>query len=209
MPEHQISAQEHARHLEVLSALPGVERAIEDAASDRVFLICNSAEPEGAIMGAAREAVRAAGLEPGGLELEVAYRSAQPPARRARFAGVEVSRPDPATAAAEVSLEWAGERYTGRAEGEASSAGEMRTTGNATVKALEAVFADARFTLVGIKAIRIFDTDLVAVLLHSPDARGRGLIGASLVTESIHHAAALAVLNATNRVLGNFLSTTE
>jgi hypothetical protein len=35
------------------------------------------------------------------------------------------------------------------------------------------------------------------------------LIGASLATGDVHRSAALAVLNATNRVLGNYLANSE
>ena len=207
MPKTPISAPPGDHLSALLSGLPAVREVVTDAATNRVFLICEGAEPEGALLSAARNALRAGGVDPAGVELQVAYLAAPQPARRVRFVGVELRRPRAGAAEAEVTLEWDGEMHRGRAEGEASAAGEMRTCGNATLRALEEVVSSStRFNLVGIKAIRIFDTDLVSVLLHSPEL-SHGLIGASLVTQDVPHACALAVLNATNRVLGNLLAT--
>jgi hypothetical protein len=43
------------------------------------------------------------------------------------------------------------------------------------------------------------------VLLRSEQAAEKQLIGSSLVAQGFHRAASLAVLNATNRLPGNFL----
>jgi hypothetical protein len=210
MTEQEIPTSSTDPRLVALAAVPGVLQALAGSDGDSVFLLCDSEEQEAPLLMRAREALRSAGHDAAGASLQIAYLAPPQPARRARFVGLEISRPAPGETAAEVTLEWEGQLYVGQAEGEASAPGEMRTCGNATLRALEEVISgSARFTLLGIKATRIFDTDLVAVLLTPEDARDQGLIGASLVTDEVHRAAALAVLNATNRYLGNFLNTPD
>jgi hypothetical protein len=132
------------------------------------------------------------------------------PLRRVRWMEVEVERPRAGWMVAEVELEWAGKTYRGKAEGETGVVAELRVVGLATTRALEAILDGAvTYAVVGIKSIRIFDHDLVAVLLHSPQAADRHLVGVSLVTSDIHRSASVAVLNATNRLLGNYLATSD
>jgi len=108
-------------------------------------------------------------------------------------------------AAAEVELEWGGQAYSERAEGEASPPLELRLAATATLKALEGILRGrVQFSLLGIKSFRAFDTDVVVVLMRTD--QGAPLVGASLASGDPYRAAALAVLNATNRVLGNYLS---
>lgn len=126
--------------------------------------------------------------------------------RRVRFAGIEVYRPRASELEARVNLEWDEDRYTGSAGGESGETAELRIAALATVEALQKVLSGKiQFELIGVKLTRIFDHDLVAVLLNSEQARDRRLFGSALVTDSPSKAAALAVLNATNRLLGNYL----
>lgn len=130
--------------------------------------------------------------------------------RRVRWMGVEVQRPRVGWMVASVRLDWAGKTYTGRAEGETGVVSGLRVVGLATTDALEAILDRAvTYSFVGIKSIRVFDHDLVAVLLHSPQAPDRHLVGVSLVTDDMHRSASVAVLNATNRLLGNYLATSD
>jgi hypothetical protein len=192
------------RLVAALNELPGVHRALSDEATASVFLICSASEPEAVVLAAADEALREHSAE--GVKIQITYPSAPTPARRARFLGVSVEPQGAGTSRASVELEWGGATFTGTAEGEVTGVGEMRSCAQATLMALESMIEGAaRFTLIGIKASRIFDTDLVAVLLRSEQAVDKQLIGSSLVAESLHRAASLAVLNATNRLLGNFL----
>lgn len=141
-------------------------------------------------------------------ELE-ALPSEQAP-RRVRWLGIEVQRPRVGWMTAEVELEWAGKTYRGRGEGEGGLASELRVCGLASSRALESILDGAlTLSVVGIKSIRVFDHDLVAVLLHSPQAPDRHLVGVSLVAADVHRSASLAVLNATNRLLGNYLATSD
>ena len=79
----------------------------------------------------------------------------------------------------------------------------------ATLAALDQVLdGRVKFQMVGIKPFRAFDADVVVALLRS-DVDGKSLIGAALATEDPYRSAALAVLNATNRHLGNYLGTND
>ena len=110
-------------------------------------------------------------------------------------------------ARAEVELEWAGQSFREEMEGESGSAVELRLAALATLRALEGILGgQMQFELVGIKGTRAFDADVVVALLRSEQAAGRSLVGAALATDNLHRSAALAVLNATNRALGNYLS---
>jgi hypothetical protein len=201
-----ISVQEDLRS--ELEALEGVQRAVVDGATGEIVVVCDTRsqtkfEPE-------LEAI----LEREGIPAESAEifftHSGGGPQRRVRFDGVEVQRPRPNYTIASVDLDWQDRRYLGRAEGEGGGALELRVCAQATVEALHQIIGgEVTFQLVGVKAIRIFDHDLIAVLLHSPQAADRRLVGLSLVVDDPDRSASLAVLNATNRLLGNYLDTTD
>jgi len=99
------------------------------------------------------------------------------------------------------------EDYTAEAEGLTSQAGELRCAAQACVMALtKAVQGAIKFELLGVKAVRAFDANVVIVSLSIPTEReGPRLVGCFLTEEDTPRGAALAVLNATNRVLGNRL----
>jgi len=77
------------------------------------------------------------------------------------------------------------------------------------VQALErAVETKLTFELLGVKAVRAFDATVVIVSLSArgPEEATR-LVGSCLTEKDPPRGAALAVLNATNRLLGNYLAT--
>ena len=98
-----------------------------------------------------------------------------------------------------------GDTYEGGADGMASPAGELRCAAEATARALQFVVGDAlRFELLGVKAVKAFDSSVVIVSLSSrDDGPSTRLVGSCLVDDDLPKGAALAVLNATNRLLGN------
>ncbi len=102
-----------------------------------------------------------------------------------------------------------GRQFTGESEGVISQAGELRCGAAATVRALERVVQpQLGFELLGVKAVRAFDATVVIVSLSArQEARSSRLVGAYLTEDDPPRAAALAVLNATNRILGNFFAT--
>jgi hypothetical protein len=198
----EIAAPEHLRS--ELESVPGVRRAFVDAAADRVYLICDAPAPGLAVERAAEAVLERAGLAAGAVDFQLSYAAAVD--RRVRFVEMVFDRPRAGVGVATAVLEWAGERVEGRAQGEGGPAGELRSCAQATVHALEAIL-DGRLTLevLGLKSTRIFDQDLVSVILRSAQAPDRRLVGVSLVLQDPHRSAALAVLNATNRLLGNYL----
>lgn len=111
---------------------------------------------------------------------------------------------------AKVVLTWAdGRRFEGGSDGVTSQTGELRCCAAAAVHALErAVEPTLKFELLGVKAVRAFDATVVIVSLsaRAPDGATR-LVGSALTEVDPPRGAALAVLNATNRLLGNFLAT--
>ncbi len=111
---------------------------------------------------------------------------------------------------AKVVLTWAdGRQFVGEAEGVISQAGELRCCAEATVRALERIVQPKMgFELVGVKAVRAFDAVVVIVSLSArQESRSSRLVGAYLAEADPPRGAALAVLNATNRILGNFFAT--
>ena len=191
-----------------LQKVAGVLHVVTDAPAERVILVCDGL-PRPGLEAAARSALAESGGEGPLPELVFSYVAKPDTQRRVRFGGLTLDRPHPNFSAATATLEWQGEEFVGTAQGEGGAPLELRICAQATVEALHGILRDeVTFQLVGIKAIRIFDHDLVAVLLHSPQALDRRLIGSSLVVEDqLHRSAGLAVLNATNRLLGNYLAT--
>lgn len=128
-------------------------------------------------------------------------------ADRLRFAEFTMERLASGRCQARVVLEWpeSGE-FVGECEGLASQAGELRCAAQACVFALsKAVRGEIRFELLGVKAVRAFDANVVIVSLAIPtQAETQRLVGCYLTADvDPSRGAALAVLNATNRILGN------
>ncbi len=70
----------------------------------------------------------------------------------------------------------------------------------------EAVAGAVGFELIGVKAVRAFDSTVVIVSLSiQQDSGVHRVVGSCLTDNDPARGAALAVLNATNRILGNRL----
>jgi hypothetical protein len=110
---------------------------------------------------------------------------------------------------AKVILTWSdGRRFEGSSDGVSSQTGELRCCAVAAVNALEqAVQPRLTFELVGVKTVRAFDATVVIVSLSARGEATLRLVGACLTETDPPRGAALAVLNATNRLLGNYLAT--
>jgi hypothetical protein len=190
----------------LLQRLGGVRRAVVDRDPAAVWLVCERSEAPTELL--VRTVMAEEGLASADIPLEIAYLSPGEPRRRVRFLAVRVSAPHTGRGRAEVELEWAGRSFRGGADGETGSAMELRLAAVATLRSLEAVLqGEVRFDLLGSKQVRAFDADVVVALIRGP---GEGaLVGASLGGGDPFRAAALAVLNATNRVLGNYLAVGE
>ena len=94
--------------------------------------------------------------------------------------------------------------YSGESEGLASQAGELRCSAQACVEALAKSVGDAvKFELFGVKAVKAFDSTVVIVSLALTGETGAHRVVGCCLTDDPCRGAALSVLNATNRVLGN------
>ncbi len=127
---------------------------------------------------------------------------------RLRFADFAFTRTPSGQCSAEVSLEWDGRTFIGRSIGQSSPLGDFRVSAEAALRALEDFAKGAmHFELLGIKHVRAFDSNLliVAVSLRE-DSQLTRLVGCYLAETDTRRGAAMAVLNATNRVLGNYLA---
>lgn len=111
---------------------------------------------------------------------------------------------------ARVQLSWVdGREFVGESDGISSQAGELRCSAEAAVRALEhAVQPGVELELLGVKAVRAFDASVVIVSLSVRSAgKASRMVGSYLTETDPPRGAALAVLNATNRVLGNYVTT--
>ncbi|MFQ5704513.1 MAG: hypothetical protein ACE5HT_10885 [Gemmatimonadales bacterium] len=107
-----------------------------------------------------------------------------------------------------IGLQWSpDDSFEGEADGLSSPTGELRCAAEATVAALEQAVAEkVSFELLGVKAVRAFDSVVVIVSLSCHDGPpAQRVVGSYLADEQLPRGAALAVLNATNRMLGNIV----
>lgn len=207
MPSPALDADARDRLQRELEGLEGVRRAIvDDDAPLRIWLVCERTDAPAEML--VRSILARDGLCAADAEVHVSYLPTPEPRRRVRFVSARMAMPRFGRARAEVELEWGGQTFADAVEGETGNAMELRHAAQATLGALGGILnGRMQFSLVGIKSVRAFDTDLVVVLLRTENVNT--LIGASLATSDTYRSAALAVLNATNRVLGNYLSNVE
>ena len=187
-----------------LEALPEVEAVLIDEAGQSIWLICSRAAPP-RLADDARRIVAGHDLDPAAVTIEIAMRAARLE-RRARFDRTERFESTDRRVRIRVALEWEGNAYYGDATGEAGLAIELRTAAAAALDALAKLTSqDLDVRLVGVKQVRAFDAELTVVSLYRVGAPSHKLLGTVLTGADPHRAAALAVLNALNRHLGNLL----
>lgn len=132
---------------------------------------------------------------------------------RLRFVRFAFDRSPTAHCCAEVELEYQpGDSVVGRAEGVATSLGDVRLAAEATLRAIETFTRGTlRFDLLGVKQMRAFDANvvIVSVLCIDPSGReqDRRLLGCHLADADLLKGAVVATLQATNRLLGNAIAT--
>lgn len=129
---------------------------------------------------------------------------------RLRFYDFAVQRTPAGRVSCQVMLEYGhGEMFTGEVIGQASPAGETRLGAEAAIQALQIFTGQTiTFELVGVKVSRAFDANVViaSIVQHGTGSSER-LLGCYLTDGDLVRAAAIAVLNATNRVLTEFILT--
>lgn len=193
--------------VESLTALAGVDRVLVDDPGRRLWLICEAPGAAHQAIVAGRDALQRAGLPEEGWTVEAATR-ARLDQGRTRFVDIQVTMEPDNRLRARVTLEWAGTETVGEAVGEKGAAIELRTAATAALDALEKVIGQPLgIRLVGVKHVRAFDADLMVVSLYRAGSPAQKLPGVVTMGEDPRRAAALAVLNALNRTLGNYLAT--
>ena len=129
---------------------------------------------------------------------------------RLRFSDFKFTRTPSGQCSCEVELEWVdGVRVVGKASGQSSPMGDLRISADAVLRALETFSGSAlQFELVGVKLLRAFDANVVIVSVNVKKGEGPPrLLGCYLAEHDAVRGTVVAVLNATNRVLGNFIPT--
>ena len=125
------------------------------------------------------------------------------PHKRIRLKGFEVTQQPDGGWVGRVGVAWhPGSDFVGTAERPDSPQAQLRCAAEATARALEGVTRNkVALQVLAVKAIEGFDTVLVVVSFEALDLAER-LVGSCLIKERPSRAAALAVLHATNRLLG-------
>lgn len=100
-----------------------------------------------------------------------------------------------------VALRVGRQRFEGLSAGVGLDVMEIRLAAEATLDAIHQAVGTERFILVGIKRLHAFDADVILVALRDQAKSARRYIGAVPVRSTNVHAAAAAVLDATNRIL--------
>jgi hypothetical protein len=143
--------------------------------------------------------------------LETVVTQEQLKRERLRFIRFEFIRTPAGLCTAEVELEWLGsQRVVGHVEGRASPlGGDLRLAAEAAIQAIVKFSAgNLELELIGVKAMRAFDANIVIVSVACErEGRTERLLGSYLAETDALKGAVIAVLNATNRVLGNFIAT--
>lgn len=190
-----------------LEALEGIERVVVDETTSTVLLHCSPDANSTALNHGIENAIKATGVHAASLKVELLTDLAA--RRRVKFASVE-RIVEHNRVRIRVSLEWNGETSYGEALGESGELIELRTSAAAALDALEHVLhEDLHIKLVGVKNVKAFDAELMVVALYRGGDSPQRLVGSVSAAGDPRRAAAVAVLNALNRVLGNYLSVRE
>src|ERR1044071_4943662 len=121
---------------------------------------------------------------------------------RVRFSSFEFRRTKSGQGSAEVTLEMDGALHRGRSSGPSSPLGDLRISAEACINALAGFIGAGQFELMAVKHIRAFDSNLAIVSIsHRQGQSTYPLVGCYLAKDDVCRGAAIAVLNATNRVM--------
>jgi hypothetical protein len=126
---------------------------------------------------------------------------------RLNFSQFTFTRSPSGRCTVKVELEIDTRRYSGVREGQSSPIGDLRLGAEAALQAIESFSnGDLGLELMGVKLVRAFDSNVVIVSLTQRSQPGTRLVGCFLADQDPVRGSALAVLNATNRVLGNYVT---
>ena len=128
--------------------------------------------------------------------------NAPPHEIRVRFNNFQFVRSQSGQCSAEVTLEMNGTLHRGKSAGPSSPLGDLRISAEACLRALSGFAGADGFELMAVKHVRAFDSNLAIVsITHRQGAATYPLVGCYLAKEDVCRGAAIAVLNATNRIL--------
>lgn len=201
----ELDADDRSKLESQVLELDGVLHASLDTHAGNLWVVRDPAYEQGPLEIVLRNRLAALGHDPAALEIRLSLPVASGPRRRVRFEYVERVE-DHGRVTINVGLQWDDAVHTGSASGEGGSAIELKTTARATVDALERLTdQDLQLRIIGVKPIRAFDSDLMVASLIRAGVGHQRLVGAVVVSGGSLEAAALAVLSALNRTLGNTL----
>lgn len=185
-----------------LEALAGIERVVVEESA--IWLQCDPEAEVAELRPQVEEVLKRAGIEAD--KIEVRYLT-DLTSRRIKFSRLERTMDRAGNVRIRVSLEWNGEVKTGEATGESGDLLEQRTAATASLNALEAVVGETLgIKLVGVKHVRAFDEELMVVAMYRPGPPAQRLVGSVSIDADPRRAAAVAVLNGLNRILGTFIN---
>ncbi len=188
-----------------LEALAGIERAVVDETTMTLWIHCEPDTSPSSVGPHIEASLADAGIEHGAMTVNLLTDLAA--RRRVKFAGVERLTDREGHVRIRVALEWNGEVRYGESIGESGELIELRTSAAAALEALEKILDEPLgIKLVGVKQVKAFDAELMVVALYRSSGSPQRLVGSVAVGGDTRRAAAVAVLNALNRVLGNYLT---
>lgn len=194
---------------EQLMRLDGIIHATVDPRSGELWVVRDPGFDHGPIELAIRNRLASLGHDPAGVNVHITLPTDPGPRRRVRF--VDASRTDEnGYVTVTVRLEWNDRDHVGSARGEKGLAVELRTAAQAALNAIQDLSGqELSVRLIGVKIIHAFDSDLMVASLLRVDGVHQRLVGTVVVSDDLIGAAAVAVLSALNRTLGNFLHTPD
>ena len=185
-----------------LEALVGIERVVVDETT--IWLQCDPESEISVLRPRVQEVLNNAGVDADKFQLNFLTDLAS---RRIKFSKLERIVERSGNVKVRVSLEWNGEIKVGEVSGESGDLLEQRTAATAALNALEAVVGESLgIKLVGVKHVRAFDEELMVVAMYRPGPPPQRLVGSVSMDNDPRRAAAVAVLNGLNRVLGTYLN---
>jgi len=187
-----------------LASLTGVERVVVDDRASVVVLICTPGVHQEQIARSAAPVIEELGFA--GLDLEVTARTQQRQGRRIRFVRADRQEQPDRTIQLTVVLEWNGLQVSGSVSSQPGEAIELRGLAKAALDTVTSIVGqDLGLRIGGVKRVRSFDADLMVASMHRAGPPRQQLVGAVVAGDDPHRAACIAVLNALNRLLGNYL----
>lgn len=201
-----LSAEGRTELRDAIRARTGADAVLIDEDRGTVWIVCRAAVEFADARANAALALEASGVDPADVKVRCVAESADHTARRVRLLDVERESLDDGHIRVRVTLEWGDQAYVGEATGERSPSIELRTAATSVLAAISTIVSDELdLRLVGVKHFRAFDADLVVVSIYRGGNPPQRLVGTVLQTKTSVEAAVMAVLNALNRLLGNYL----